>query len=196
MISQIKINGSQVSLPENAELSFSQVIEYVEGKLLSDQSMISSIKIDGIELTDDERTEIAEIPITNLGELEFFTAHPREIADETLQSLIPFSEELAELSRKLGSDPVLNETEFRRFLDGIELMTEAVSTVKRAMQVEGLPELTALEDALAADLSKLFEARTSKNIVLAAETLRGSLAETITKWAVAGIPALMTCRDS
>lgn len=196
MISQIKVNGSQITLPEIEDLSFSDVIQYVEKTLLSDQSMIASIKIDGIELTDEERTEIAEVPITSLGELEVFTAHPREIADETLQSLIPFTEGLAELAKKLGGDPVLNETEFRRFLDGIELMTEAVSTVKRAMHVEALTELTALEDDLAANLAKLFEARTSKNVIATAEILRGALADTVAQWAAIGIPALMTCRDN
>lgn len=196
MISQIKVNGSQITLPEIEGLSFSQVIEYVETSLLSDQSMIASIKIDGIELTDDERSEISEIPLSNLGELEVFTAHPREIADETLQSLIPFTEGLAELGRKLGGDPILNETEFRRLLDGIELMTEAVSTVKRAMYVESLPELSALEEDLALNLSKLFEARTAKNKIATAEILRGPLAENVAKWASTGIPALMTCRDS
>jgi len=196
MISQVIINGSTHEVPHSTDTLFYEAIQYVEQNLLGTQNVISAIRIDGIELTEEERNNIAEIPVKDLGGLEILTASPREIADDTIQSLIPYVETLAALAPSTIENGEYNEELFGKLLDGLELLADAVQTVKRALNVDSVTELNSAEEDLTIQLSLVLQARKSENFSMSKEILTVSLPAVLDNWVKNALPALASSRDS
>jgi hypothetical protein len=198
MNAQIHINGNRYDIPCSEDTSLSEAIRYVENKMLNNQILVTSIRVDGVELTERERNELAEIPIRALGDLEILTASPREIADDTIQSLIPYVASLSELSRTIvdSEKGIYNEEMFRKLLDGLELMADAVNTVKRALKVGPIDEISEAEDELALQLSLILDARRSNDIQTAQKLMTNDLPRVLNHWSEVALPALASYRDN
>jgi hypothetical protein len=97
------VNGIEMSLPVHPDTVFRELIDVLKKMLTTDRSMISSIHVDGKQVTTDLEATLASVPVSSLDSVEIFTLHPREIADETLQTLLKHLIFLESLSKKCGS---------------------------------------------------------------------------------------------
>jgi len=132
------------------------------------------------------------------------------MAEETLQTMIIFTEQLAALSEQcapLASSPLRSpedalalETEYLRLLDGLQTFSEALATVKTVLRIGLLNPVNLLEAELLSLLRDLFECQKAGSGT-DSERYRGELLLThlpfhLRSWAREGIPAMIRARDS
>lgn len=127
---------------------------------------------------------------------------PREIAEETLQSLIPFVTAVTELCRNVGERLWSGEdvaADFNRVIDGIEILVEGVQTSRVVLQVREHQGIDTLHQELVSLLSRLMEAMgsgASDALERRVELLTTLLPGNLEQWVNSGIPSLIRSRDS
>jgi hypothetical protein len=196
---RVSINGREKAFEVSDNDSFGDFLKHVRTAYTSSSSCISSIRIDGIELTTGDGGEFAILPISEIRELEIFTTHPRELADETLQNLRKFSDQLEALCFETAKQLTSGENAsigFARLVDGLQMFIDGIEGVKRLL---GLPK-TGIAPVLEADLLSILKDlldyyRLGKKDYVA-ELLSEHLTGNLVDWRTKAIPALIRSRDS
>src|SRR5437868_2572261 len=98
------VNGIEKDLAETVQ-NLSELIHQIRKAHTTETTLISSILVNGIEINEQEEHLIGNVPVSSLRSLEIFTAHPKEIAEETLQSLVEFTKHLEEMCERVGEFP-------------------------------------------------------------------------------------------
>jgi hypothetical protein len=193
------INGVEVAIPDTTSGSVREVIQTIRTNYSTDTALISSIRINGVEIDAQDESLIGTIPVTELKSLEVFTAHPREIAEETLQSLVEFSTHLeqlcAETSKQLLASPP-NTAMLPRVADGITTFIDALANVKTILHVGAMPKVQILEADLLSILKDMFEYQRQSEFHFVGQVLQDALITNLIQWRTDGIPTLIRLRDS
>lgn len=196
---QFLINGVEVAIPDTTNGSVREVIQTIRSNYSTETSLISSIRINGVELDAQDESLIGKLPVTELKSLEVFTAHPREIAEETLQSLVEFSAHLeslcAETSRQLLSSPPKTEM-LPRIADGITTFIDALTNVKTILHVGIMPKVQILEADLLSILKDMLEYQRKSEYHFVGQVIQDALITNLIQWRTDGIPTLIRLRDS
>src|SRR4051794_26223513 len=116
------VNGVETTSPISGGQRFEELMSYVQKVYTSDSALISSIRVNGTEVTETMQTALAEVPVGDIDQVEVVLSHPRELAEETLQTLLMFTDKLAGLSRKIGAYQSTDTTDFKRLIDGLETL--------------------------------------------------------------------------
>ena len=193
------INGTPCASPIGLEESFETLLAHLHRSLVGENSLISSIRVNGVEIGPTEEADLALKPLSGLESVEVTCVHPRELAEETLQTLRVMLPTLAGLSRKsaaLLSAGQAAETEIRRLLDGLETLADAVSSTRAILKVGPLASVDALEGDLLSILRDVLESQRAGDLSLRIELLNGRLPANLESWGITGIPALIRSRDS
>jgi hypothetical protein len=200
MSSHLVINGIPKSIDEKQSLR--DLLVYLRQNLCRETAVISCIRIDGRELTETEEEKLQSAPLEQLGDIEVFTAHPHELAQETLQSLLPFTVSLDTLAKGIGEqihEPQLGvdlDVQYQRLLNGLGDMIEAIKGVKQILRVHQDAQVALLEADLASVLTDILEAKRTGQRAYLVDLLREHLPFSLQEWREQGIPRLMKSRDS
>ncbi len=129
---------------------------------------------------------------------------PKELAEETLQTLLKFTEHLENLSKR--SSELIAQTDaaaqaeipqdLLRLVDGISAFTEAVSTVKQVLHVGSVPPINILEVDLLSILKDMLQCHETKQMDYMTDLLREHLPKNLSEWRTDGIPFLIRLRDN
>lgn len=197
-MSQFLINGVERPLPIGENENLGKLIDYCHERMTHENSLVSSIKVNGVELGVQDESSLSEIPLSNLESVEVTFTHPRELAEETLQILKTFTERTAALSRSIADDYTNGRkvTQFHKLLDGVETITETLRQVKSILRVGMLQPVDVLEADLASILKDLTDAVQKKDDVYKIQLLGIHLPTNLDEWCSIGIPALSRSRDS
>lgn len=180
------INGIERDAPLQQEDSFADLLAYIQAHYVNEKRLISAIRIDGMEISEREEQSLSSVPLNSLNKIEVDLAHPAELAQETLQILIPFSDRLSELAKR---------GEGRKLIEGLETFSESIVSVKQVLGITHLAKSDELELELLSILRTLLEAETQKDALVRSELLQSVLPEHLRKWREEGIPALIRSRD-
>jgi hypothetical protein len=197
-MNHFSVDGVELSVPVNPDTSFHDLIQYIREGLASERSLISCVKVDGLEITGAYERQIAATPISELKSVEITTSHPRELADDTLQHLLEYSHVLESLSfdaGQLAGEASFHE-KFNKLIDGITTFTEAITGVKNIMKVGYLQPVNLLEADLLSILKDLLTSRESGQIEYTAGLLKEYLPKNLEQWRETAIPALIRSRDN
>ncbi len=189
---EFKLNGTVTPLPFVPEGTIHNMLGRVRGLLNNESTLIATIKLNGIELTDEDEAEIGPLPAADAKTLEISTMHPREIAEDTLQSLIVFARQLEQMSASAANDL----SQIGRVVDGVEIFSEAIVQVKRTLRIGSLQKVSLLETDLMSVMRDLADAVVAKQNDFVSQLLRDHLSTCFKQWAEEGIPALIRSRDS
>jgi hypothetical protein len=197
-MNQFLVNGVSTELPNavRPESDLGELIQHIETTYVSDSALLSSVLIDGVEMTCYDQNELATLPLTGIRSVEVVTTTPKELAEETLQDLLPFCEGLADMSRRVAADLGSHEREFRQLVDGIEMLIESVMTVRMTLRVAAIPPVNVLEAEIVSILRDLVDSKQAGNQAHLSELLSEHLPKHLEDWRREGIPALIRCRDS
>jgi hypothetical protein len=188
-------------------------MEFVFATWVNEASVIQFLRVDGQDLACDSVDALgawATQPLNEVERIELGFMHPREMAEETLQTMIVFAEQLATLSERClpeaggaATTPEVAlqlETEYLRLLDGLQTFSEALSTVKTVLRIGLMTPVNLLEAELLSILRDLFECQKAPaGFELAKyreDLLRTHLPFHLRAWAREGIPAMIRSRDS
>jgi hypothetical protein len=194
----ILINGVEVDVPiENSNLH--ELIQKIRNDFSNESSLISSIRINGIEIDAQDETVIGRVPVTELKSIEVFTAHPREIAEETLQSLIEFASHLEALCKSAAS--LLLQTppktdQLPKLADGITTFIDALANVKTILHVGAMNKVQVLEADLLSILKDMLDFQRKSEFHFVGSVVKDALVPNLEQWRTDGIPALIRLRDS
>ncbi len=123
--------------------------------------------------------------------------NPRELADDTLQSLLQFSETLEELSI-LCSNCVGQPDFYRHFtrlIEGIGTFTDGIVGVKRILNLGLFNGIQLLEMNLLTILKDILTAQEESQLDHMTQLLREPLSNNLREWRENGLPALIRSRD-
>ena len=196
---QFLINGVEVAIPDTTSGSVREVIQTIRSNYSTETSLISSIRVKGVEIDAQDESLIGTLPVMELRSLEVFTAHPREIAEETLQSLVEFSAHLesicAETSRQLLGSPPKTEM-LPRVADGITTFIDALTNVKQILHVGVMPKVQILEADLLSILKDMLDYQRKSEFHFIGQVIQDALITNLVQWRTDGIPTLIRLRDS
>jgi hypothetical protein len=201
-MSTFLVNGIEKKLPVSWEAPLGELIKYVQNNMNSDQSLVTTYRINGLEISAAEEVTLGGIPLSSLNTIEIETIHPRELAEETLQTLLPFLDQLSQLGLRAAASR--SPQEFReaygRVIDGISTFFDAVASAKQILKTRddepaGLVtgKLTDETTALMRELLAMQEGGMFENLKA---TLSQRLPLQLVRWRDEGIPALIRSRDS
>ncbi len=197
-MNELKINGELKNLALSGEERFDLVMERVRSEYVKDNELVSSLKIDGMELTPDHEDEIAALPISNIKSVEILTLTPVEMAEDTLNTLEKFILSVVQISQEVSKEEDVErfENSFLKLIDGIQIIADTITAVKLTLR-SGYNQTVAI---LEADLLDLL-----KDLVHAKETglndyMRDILSEHLPKnlmdWSLDGLHALMQAKGT
>jgi hypothetical protein len=196
-MSQLSINGVELSLPLSPDALFQDLILYLRKNLPSETVLISSLKVNGNDVSESDEQTLAQIPIAELQSVEVFTRHPKELAQEILKDTLDFTLVLVGLSEKTAEN--LGKPDFypylTRLVDGIGYFTDAITQAKKVLKVEAFQVTDVLEADLLMTLKRLLQLQQQGQQVQMPDLLRQHLQPNFAQWRSVGIPALMRSRD-
>lgn len=193
-----KINGLDRTPPLPAHESFNSLIEFIHSNLVNENSLISSFKVNGTEITEDDERALATTPLSQIESVEIDFAHPREVAEETLQNLLTFTLQLIDLSKKVAAEigSQQSDRDFQALLDGIQTFTDTIIQVRKILKIGIMPSINLLEADLLSILKDLLQTHYSKDITYRVNLLHEYLPENLERWRTSGIPLIIRSRDS
>lgn len=195
---KISVNGQERDFEVSGSL-LGDLLKEVRAAYSTPSSCISSVRIDGIEVAINDGGDFSVVPISEIREVEVFTAHPRELAEETLQNLRAFGEQLEDLSRRVaeGLDSGQSQTaEFTKLMDGLQMFVEALDGVKQLLGLRHKGISPVLEADLLSILKDLLSYYQLGQKDYVAELLREHVPQNLEEWRTKTIPALIRSRDS
>jgi hypothetical protein len=193
------INGVAKEAPVAEDSNFRDLLAHVHEHLLGPESLIASIKVNGVEINEGEEQELAPVALADLDSVEITLAHPREMAEETLQTLMNFAERLARLcpeaAEALEASPP-DHASYDRLLDGIQTFAESIAAVKSILRIGILTPVNVLEVDLVSTMKDLLDANQKGDAAYRDLILREHLPGNLSDWVREGIPAMIKSRDS
>jgi len=201
-MSTFLINGIEKDLPVSWESPLGDLIKYAQAHMNTDQSLVTTFKLNGLEISASEEITLGGIPLSSLKTVEIETVHPRELAEETLQTLLPFLEQLATLARRAAA--ARSGTEFRqtysRVIDGISTFFDAVASAKQILKTRDDEPAAIIAARLTDETTSLMRELLAMQAGGMLEPLKARLAEALpeklAQWRDTGVPALIRSRDS
>ena len=197
-MSQYSLNGVELHIPLAPETPFSELVDYFKKNFNSDSTLISTILVNGTEINPQDEDELASIPLGQLKKIEIFTSHPKEVAHDTLQDLLKFTNNLEGQSRVISS--AFESKNFlsllTQLIDGISVFTEGIYNAKRILQIDTLLEADEAEADLLSILKELLNCQQNGYKARMKELLGQHLPRCFQKWRDSGIPAIIRSRDS
>lgn len=195
------INGKESSLGASSaqtEYSLGELLGDLRKDLVHESQLITSIKIDGNEIDTAREDEFRALPIAAIRSLEIKTAHPKEIAQETLQSLIGFADILKKMSVELSIAPEDSQfyPMFIRLLNGLEAMIDSITASKLTLRIGRIDSVAFLEVDLKSILTDLLSAKEKDDVDFLKKVLGTDLPENLHEWMIRGLPELIRSRDS
>jgi hypothetical protein len=189
------VNGVEKTLASAEKQSLRELIQNIRNTYSTDTTLISSILVNGVEIDSEDEEMIGAVQISELRSLEVFTAHPKEIAEETLQSLIEFTKHLEDLCLQVSQDPTQLK-KLPKLADGITTFIDAMTNVKQILRIGALSEVQVLEADLASILKDVLEYQQKREYGFLASVIRDALASNLALWRTEGLPNLIRSRDS
>lgn len=124
-------------------------------------------------------------------------SHPKELAEEALQVLIPFAHEIARLCESAVVERSIEgfQGKLLRIIRSIQLLCGAVDGVEEMLRVEDQEPIVALEKELQFILMRILDSRNDRDDDLTRRVLRDELAPHLHSWSRVGIPGLLRSRD-
>lgn len=201
-MNHFRVNGVDTHTPVAESETLASLIQYVRAHLPNDNAMISSIRVDGTDFFSLEEVQSKEMSLRTLesmSSIDVILSHPREMAEETLQTLKLYVEQLAALSIRIAAEEsyarISVHAEYPKLLDGIDAVIQSVSGVKNLLKHNDYPEVKRLESELLAILQEVLECQKRKDTIRREQLLSKLLPQNLIEWRDVGIPSIIRFHD-
>lgn len=195
------VNGVERPSPVSAQQPLKSLLDYIRETMVTDSNLISMIRVDGNELPVSEAAQSNELLdklLSDVQSVEVFTAHPRELAEETVQTLLQFVDHLVQYSKYTADLMEQSKVrgEFEKLLDGIGTFTESLAGVKQILRIGILPSVNVLEADLLSILKDMLHFYQTGEVAYVCQLMREHLPENLELWKNEGLPELVRIRAS
>ncbi len=193
----IRINGEKREFQINTEALFEDFIKGLNETLNQENQVISSMKINGEELSEKKESLLKTRTLNEVGDIEVMTAHPSDLAYETINTLTIYINQLIlNIGRASQNytkkNMVTADNYFVKALDGLDLFIQTIGAVKAALKVGLNPKVALAEASLVSIMNDLLDAKRANNYIFLAELLEKDLIENLQEWKEKALPVLST----
>lgn len=191
------VNGVPQHIQLEQQATFRDVLDVLYQTFRSDDALISSLKVDGIELSDQDENAMGALPVNEIKSIEIVTTHPNQFIEETLQTLRIYAERLKDQCFETADAVEVQDMDrsMVNLLDGLQVMVDTLSHVKQILKLASDPKINLLETDLLSTLQDLLEARQRGEVEYVRTVIRTHLVECVQEWVDDGIPTLLKARD-
>jgi hypothetical protein len=190
-MNQVLINGIARTIPLPAESLFQGLIDYLQTKVLDREALISSVRIDGIEVVNPVET-MGDVPISAMKSVEIITQGSNAFAIDTLKTLAEYIDHLqgrCRALRDLSGTPGFFQ-ELGRIGEGISMLTQTVEQLKKLLNIPQQPELALLEADLLSVLQELLKYQEEGKTEYMIQLIDEHLTDVLSQWHGEGIALL------
>jgi hypothetical protein len=186
MMKTIRINGVEQTLGSQGN-SFDEFMKEINQSVSKERQVISSIRINGREISEADEAKMKTTPLDQLGDIEIATSNPVELAIETLSTLDQYTDRIvASINRAAlhykTKNLLTGDSYFAKAIDALDLFVQTIGGIKLALRV-GLNQKLALAEAtLVSTMNDLLDAKRQNNYVYLAELLESDLTENLNSW--------------
>ena len=199
-MTQFVVDGQEKGWPVAHDSTVADLMAYIQKSFNTEKALVSNVRINGLDITTQDEKALMPITASSLETVEVETVHPRELAEETLQTLLPFTQHLARLAALSATGGPDAEASFRRLIDGLGTFSEAIDSAKAVLKIgDGYPDVplvAELETGMIATLRQIMAAKEARQTDLMRGLLSADLVDNLSRWCAAGIPTMIRSRDS
>lgn len=200
MTKTVKINGVEQAIP-GEETMFEDFIKGLNQSLGAERRVISSIRIDGKEISETDEARLNAMRMNEVGSVEVETANPADLAYQTLSTLETYLDRLITSIEKSAQsyrskNLVAGDAFFAKAIDGLDLFVQTIGGVKLALRIGLNPQLALAEADLISVMNDLLDAKRQNNYVFMAELLEKELVDNLKEWKTKIFPLIRTLKSS
>jgi len=197
----VRINGQEKEIAAEASTSFHDFMTTVAQAVGQDGHVISSLRVDGREISEAEEQNLKNSPVNGMGAIEVMTASPADLAYETLDTLSQYVDRLVASIERAAlhfkqKNYVAADTYFVKSIDGLDLFVQTIGGVKLALRVGLEPKIALAEASLVSIMNDLLDAKRQNNYVYIAELLEKDLVENLREWKDVAFPIFRNWKNS
>ncbi|WP_417337103.1 hypothetical protein [Halobacteriovorax marinus] len=201
----VTVNNKTIEKPEqNANVN--DLMNFVLNEVLHDDEVITSIDIDGRELSYEEEQSSLAMPVSNYKDINFSTTSSYELAFDALNDCSTYIETIiAKIAQytELQND---NKQEQANMMFGevieimdlyVQLMAKIYKTVRKRHQeqLRHTNTFQTLEIHLLSIMKAMIPAKEKNDIIMLNDLLEYELIDNLTQWKIKAIPELKKLRD-
>ncbi|MCX6639279.1 MAG: hypothetical protein NTW14_02190 [bacterium] len=204
---QISVNNRVEEIPTEGIQFFGQLMERLSKQAQNEGGTVLAVKLNGSDVTGRDRSQLDELPLGDVQQLEINTGDPKVLARATLYSVADFLEKLltelqstAELFRLGNSER--SARSFLRCIDGLQVFMHTLESCRRLLGIsfelifipsddtENITSVAENRRALFGILDSMIEAQSDQDWVLLADMIEYELVQSLEDWREI-IPAIL-----
>lgn len=191
------LDGKDTHVTLEPKKSFGEFLKVIRTQYDSPTSIIHGITVDGLEVGPEDEHLLNDVPLEHLNKIEVFTAHPREIAIETLQILGSYLQGIQAKCMSLAKIDAAVEFEaaLMSVIENLCVFSDSVFQIKTVLNRHSLSEILILEadlHSILVDIKQMQELSQTNEI----KNLSCSdLVKNLEQWRLTGIPAIIKSTD-
>jgi hypothetical protein len=197
---QVSLNNRFEEIPTEGIQFFGQLLEKLSLRAQDEGGSVLSVKVNGTDVTGRDRSQLDELPLGEVQQLEVNTGDPKVLARATLYSVADFLEKLltelqstAELFRLGNSER--SAKSFLRCIDGLQVFMHTLESCRRLLGIsyelilipssgsaENLTSVAENRRALFSILDSMIEAQSDQDWILLADMIEFELVQALEDW--------------
>jgi len=194
------MNGEEREFPVGSA-RFSEFLSSLSQDLKSSEQVISLIRIDGQEISDEQEGFFRNKTMQEIGQVEIFTSSPTELAHETLITLDQYIVKVIETLNKAADgykskNYLAADAFFVRAIDSLDLFVQTIGGIKLALRIGLHTKIAVVEASLVSIMNDLLTAKRENNYIYLAELLEKDLVENLGEWKQDVFPILKNWKVS
>jgi hypothetical protein len=204
-MASVTVNNKLIKNSEQ-NISINDVMEYVLSEVLHEDEVITSVDINGKQLSYEEEQEVLTVPVDQYKDINFTTTSSYELAFDALNDCSSYIETIIskiEFLTELQNENKMNEANvvFGEVIEIMDLFVQLMSRIYKTIRKRHTEQLQAtttfqnLEIHLLSIMKALLPAKEKNDIIMLNDLLEYELTDNLTQWKIKAIPELKKLRD-
>lgn len=192
---EVMVNGRPQNVNFEENWSLDQLVSELRDQISDEKQIVTSIKVNGLELMDAHQAGLLDFQIKALSQIEIKTEerrdHIREVGEDIVRILGDYIPHLVRLSLAVAQfKNGIHSHEFRKLTEGMEIIVNTLQTFKVGVGISLESPARVLEAELKSIFKELISAQETKNETMVQDILEKQIPEHLDHWLKEGIPAL------
>jgi hypothetical protein len=204
-MASVTVNNKFIKQSEQ-NISINDVMEYVLNEVLHEDEVITSVDINGRQLSYEEEQEMMGFSVDEYKDINFTTTSSYELAFDALTDCTSYIETIItkiELLTEYQNENKTNEANvlFGEVIEIMDLFVQLMSKIYKTIRKRHTEQLQAtttfqnLEIHLLSIMKALLPAKEKNDIIMLNDLLEYELTDNLTQWKIKAIPELKKLRD-
>lgn len=192
-MSNLIIDGKKEAIQNEQALKLEDFLVQIRNQYNRDDHVIASLKVDGVELTEEKEVEFSNFKIAEFDTVEVQTLTRAEMSLQMMESVSVLLHEMLELIERITvqENKTIIYQSFTKLIDGLQAFTETVQTVRIACKIVNNQNIALMEADLLSVMKDLLHYCSLDQVDYLKSVLKNDLPVCVNEWLNEGIPAII-----